>query len=872
MSRINTQDDRLVRGLRSFEQQRSFLAQPRSFQAAGSGLQGLSQALGSAARTIRTAEANVDARRKEKTDLAEYNKLLEARNRANTDPATYGDEYIEMYQSALEGREDGDPLRTRILNLDADNFVSGRIEDEEKTLRGQITTAMRKSFIELGATYDSLSDEELLEYVNLPDTDRSTRLYNEYLDSFLENEPEIHDSILEHDELELLLKQEVDRRSQSFQAGHNEILNARREIRTQDTIDGIVTLYETKNTWDETQIQALASRNGVPVETVQSAVLDRTLTSMKTDLEQGRMTLGDASEKFQFLQGKAEEYGRDAEQVLFKAQGEFISLAMQDVTNDSEGKMYSGLEEGLSLEEIVSNSDTYLLSVLLDVTGVSYGDDVSILTAEAGIGMPNSILARLRDTHKAVQQEVQAVQRARDSRSKVTVGSSYEELLDSIAVDSIRRGDFAGLQAVYGGDNPLQTAFNAGRIDAVRVQSTHPTKKGLGNKILESFEEGGDHERAWAISAIMTYNERSFLNSLSDLPKEDQIGLLLVHDALQGVDFTSVPLDDDTFIQDIQAKLVQGRTLASDIGVVGSSKVSNIVGPKTRKALGIGKSDPMSEALSIEILLSSSKLSDIELSEDDRVDRVVKDLKTSGNTIFFNAATGQYDVFYDAGVVKYLPYSEGHSREQILDEFNFKTTFAGIPVGLAPGVGETEDVVSENIRVFSGNWTPLLGSTIAEDLGITTTGPANALLEVAAQLTATKHSGSSEDEVLVEAYKNLFTNEQDSEDFLQLDIGLEGGRPHLMATGVIAGKPITGQDAIVLAPWEPHWNQSIGRSQEQLDRARKLESAVGHGMNAGLYLANPNTLGGKTLTFIQDTLEAQEEARQANPDAFKIRP
>ncbi len=871
MSRIDTQSDRLGRVAQSLDQQRSFLVQPRSFQPAGPSLGGLAQALGMVSRTIRTTSDKTAAKRKEKTRRAEYNKLLEAKNRVNKYPSKYADEYIEMYQSVLDGLEDSDPFKTEVLRLDADGFVKSRIEAEETTLRGQITTSMRKMFVEIGNTYDSLPPDERLQYSTEPDTVRSTRLYNEYLDGIQENDQEVHDAILKYPQLEFLLRQEVDRRSAGFQQEHDTMLKAQSNIRFQNTVEGIVTEYETVGTWDEGQMDALATRNGIPVETVRNAVLENTLTSMSIDMKQGRLTLGDVSSRFQFLQEKAEEYGTNAEQLVYKAQGEFISLAMQDVLNTSESKMYEDIQSGLPLDEVIKNSDRYLLSTLSDVTGVDYSEDDSILTADAQIGIPNVLLTKLRDMHKAVQSEVESVQRERNARRDTTIGSTYDQLVEGSALNGIRRGDWNDLRPKYGGDTDIQTAFNAGVMDNVSVSSMFPNSDGHAKNILEAFVEGGPGERAWSIGAISAFKEPTFRHSIRNLNVEDRIGLMLVYDKLQGVDLDSVDLSDDTFVQDLRTEFARGETVANSISGVGTSKATNKFNKKVLERLGVKDTDNVSENLKLELELAKSQIDDLDLSDSDTAKALEMNMKTSGKTVFFDATKGLYDVFDDSSVVKNLPYSTGITREELLKDLDTSTGFiSDSAYNLGKGVQAFGNTPGSSFLTH----TPILGSVIADDLGISFDSNKDAMLEVAARVASTKvpniqDMDTADDEVILEAYRKLFRNDSEQESFLRLDIGTDNGEAYIVAVGFINGHPYTGDDAILITKWNPEWNNVVGKSYESIQRAEKFEAAA---VNTTLYFTNPNTLGGKAVRLVGEVIGAQEEAYKANPSAFKVRP
>lgn len=860
MSRINRQDERLVRDVRPLEQQRSFLVQPRRFASAGSGLRGLGQAFEKVAKTVRSAEERVKKERKEKTDTATYNKLVEARNRANTDPATYGDEYIEMYQSTLEGLEESDPLRTRVLGLDADNYVSSRIEAEEQTIRGQITTGLRKTFVEIGNTYDSMTEEERLEYINLPATDRYKRLYNEYLDAVLENDEDVHNSILKYPQLETLLSQEVDRRSQTFQSGHDAALAAKAQIRFQDTVDGIVTEYETGGTWNEDQMQALATRNGIPVEVVRKSVLDRTLMSLRMDLEQGRLTLGDTSEKFLFLQEKAAEYGRDAEAAVTAAQNEFINIAMADVRLDVEGRMEKSIAEDVPLDQVLANANTYLLSVLGDVTDVEYGPDDSILSAETKVGMPNAILAELRKNYKGVQDHVREVQRQRAARENLTIKSGYEQMKDASAIPAIRRGEWSRLQAEYSANTPLEAAFRAGLTDYVIMNGNFQLSPGYAEEVHTLLIEGGPGERAWALGAIGAYRAEEFRHSIRSLPPEQQEGLMAVHNVVMGTRDISSAMETDEFLQSVSAAYDSGSRLLDGVGGVGSNPAPKALPKGLPKKLGYSKKTEFSSDADIHIRLVMSQFDALNLSEDEVLEKTAAAIRKTGSTLFYNSLTGKVDVFDDVSTKKILPQSWGHSEKQLKHEFDFRSTLLGMDVIQAPDFDENRNVVEETFRQFTGNWTPILGSVIAEDLGREVSGPANALLEVATDLFIENYTGlPAGDESLTKFYSNLFTSSKDSDSYLELGIGTEGGKAFLVATGVLNGRPLSGQNAVILTDWQPHWNQAIGKSKEQLERIETIERVT---TGTALYFADPNTLGGASAKFLRDAAEASAEAQR----------
>lgn len=852
MSRINTQDDRLTRGVRPLEQQRSFLVQPRSFQAGRSGLSGLAEALGSVSRTVRAAKANVDARRKEKTDTAEYNTLLEARNRANLDPATYGDEYVEMYQTSLENREEGDPLRTQILRLDADNFVKGRVQQEENLLKARVTTEMNDMFIDIGTTYDDLSPEELLGYSNMPATERYKVLYNEYLDSFLENDPDVHEAILNFPQLEALLSSQVSRKSSEFQPAHDRALAERRSIDFQKAVEGMALIYSTTNTWDEGGIAALAKRGGIPVETARAAVLDQTLGSIQLDMQKGRITLGEAYNTFERLREATQGYGLATEQSIAQVESKLVDLAVQDAKNDSSSKMNTGLNGGVPLEDIVNNSDEYLLGILSEVTGVAYGEGDSILTADAPIGMPNAVLASLRDIHGDVQRKISEVDRLRTARSGTNAGTEFQEFTKALSYHGIRTGDFTILEG-YDGATIGAKAYNAGFSEFAYMANRFPNQTAHANQILEGFLGGSTEERAYSLGALNAYPEDAVLNATRELDREDQLGLMFVRRALEGLDPSQADFSNPEFINDLQGKFDQGQKIADAIGEIGSGAASTVVSKSVRKGLNLPAKATLSDQLVLELALQSSRLENLEGDDGDKDARLVATFLTSGNTIYLDGATQQYSVLRDPQ--RLLPQSSGHSQKEV--DWSLDTTRGTFATRQEPAFGEEEGLANTAMRVGFTNATPLLPAIIAGDLGIEITGNAEAMTEVAALLTGqalTQNAAIGEDPLALEPFKNAFTNPEGSREYLRLGIGMDNGTPYLVATGYLADQEYIGQSAILLAPWNPAWNANVGESRESVERAV-----------AGL----------KFGAFVGEALHTLDEANSVNRELgvdLKIRP
>jgi len=847
MSRLDTQSDRLVRGPGSFEQQKSFLVQPQQFAAGnGNNVSQIVAGIAKVAGQVTEIKKEEKAKRKENTDITTYNKLLEARNRANNDPALYGDEYIEMYQSSLDSLEESDPLRTRVLALDADGFVKNKIKAEADTVTARVQTGMKKVFLSIGDSYESLSDEDRLEYIMLPESQRAERLYNEYLDAFLETNPDIHDSILNTPELELLLRNEVDRKSSSFQPGHNELLGNQREIRFQDTIDGIVTGFETTGKLDAKGMQGLADRNGIPVEHVQQTVLRRTLRSLELDLDQGTLSLGEVNERLNVLRGQAEVYGLDAEQAVFDSEVKFVNAAMEDVALTTEGEMYSQLKDNTPLPDILASIDQQLLSVLSDVTGVEYSEDDSILTVGAELGMPNKVLEALRTQYKAVRTHTDQVQRDRDARGRVKPKSSFDEMREAGPLNAIRNGDIAELQKNFGGDNDQQTSFNAGMAYTRMIQRSHPNNKEFVSDVVTSFVEGDINEFAYAIGGISLHNEGAFRAFVSDLPLEERAAMLRVQDELMGIDLNKTPIDD-ALRQRLRARYDEGTKLAADIGEIGSGEATSKFTKQILKTFKAPKGSKVSEEAQLEIQLTASRVQQGNLSDEEYRDRVVMAMQTSGNTLFLDAATGKVEVFDDnrPSDQRLLPQSMGHSEADIARDL--RTSRRGFISRSVRGVASIgSDEPSGALRFLTH--TPILGEVIARDLGIATQSTDTAMLDVAAVATSNAISeGLGSNPLYVESVKQLFESD-DATNRLELGIGLDNGRPYLMATGYINGHAYTGQNALLIAPWKQQWNNAVGKSKEYIDMLNEIEQAQ---QDFGFWWANPETTGGQARQLIE---------------------
>lgn len=161
--------------------------------------------------------------------------------------------------------------------------------------------------------------------------------------------------------------------------------------------------------------------------------------------------------------------------------------------------------------------------------------------------------------------------------------------------------------------------------------------------------------------------------------------------------------------------------------------------------------------------------------------------------------------------------------------------------------------------------TPILGRVMSQDLGIEVTSNETAIEEVAAQLLSKRLSPDTPvTPASLVAYKTLFTRDNDVASQLKLCVTVHNGRPFLVATGNINGHPYQGEDSLLLAPWNPEWNQAIGTSHEQVERALKASEVGVKGM---AYLAKPGTLGNRGVKFLQLALETANQALDASAEA-----
>lgn len=843
MSRIDTQSDRLLRGEEGFERQRTFLVQPERFASRQtSSADALIRALGQTVGVV----ADVRADRKAKDDLvkrekqqATMNQLLEARNRANTDPEQFGEEYKRLYQDAIAGTEESDGFRQDILRLDADNFVSGRVEADQRLARSRVSETMSNTFASLSNTY-ALDADNASEYIALGSTDRFDRIYDEVFDSFPET---IQDEILKDDTLKAMLTRSVTATSNKYQRDNDTLVKQQEATQLQKDVDGIAVEFGVSNSFPDETIGAISTRYGIPLDKARLTVLDRTLSSMLLDMEQGVLTPQDAHNKLQLLQSKAEGYGLDAERMVFQTQTNLANLVTQESALDVSGMIEKGLSEGTSLDELADATNDYLLSTLSDYTGLAYNTDTDkIGIVEAPIGLPNTVLAQFRQVQNSVNSRLDAVRKARQKTKSLNSTSTQEQILKDGGRTFIRSGDRAGLethalhyQVDGAGLSDSELAFVVGQREMHAAAQLGPNSP-QGKHFIEAFFEDGAYGKAYAVGAIAQFREDAhFQQAFADLSPEDLWAFTEIRSTLHTAvsDEQGNPvllterLQDPEFLTSLEAQYSDSvarynRVLEWEKDA-GSNPIKEKAWNGIRKNLlkhfGLPSDAVISEDFKRRALVETTRYSDSDTDGDQNTSDLMNFItqRLSDNRVPIRRGNTYHLVEDSRGMLPYRQYSEEDVQRDLnevgltlgartFNAFSGWIEFLTMSHPLSP-IDTSIDLGVSGTR----KRTPSIVPAVADSLGLE---PGASLPETVSPLvrdTLVRLSGNST--LTPEATRDLFSNDVEDKNYLRLNLQETKEGFSLVATGLVGNQAFVGPDVIFISQWDPSWNQHIGQRE-----------------------------------------------------------
>jgi len=870
MSRLDTQGDRLVRGPGSFEQQISFLVQPQRF-AAGNGnnvsqiVAGIAQVAGQVTGIKEQARVKRDRVDAEK-DLTIYNQVLEARNKAEGDPEKYGPEFARMYDYALSNVNTPE-AKTQILRLDGDNtldqyYANQRAKDDSVAL-----ASMSNAFIEFDATYDPIDTE----YITLNDTERYDRIYNETLSDLEAVDPNIVSRINEDEEFRNVFMKSVKAINNKYAALSSQHIanqtNERNNRMRQGTIQQLLSSPDPLAFFDSFA-QGLSSATLNTLDAERQNLLNGALQSMQVDLTRGATDMPETLRLLSKMQTVADTMGTDGQAAILAAKNKILSEYAQETGRMIFRTQRESLGEGLAPSEVRAELNNLALAQWENATGLEAPADADISSFDAGVGINLDLAQALNDQYQVSNRELAALENQIASASKVNASSGYETAREGQALFQIRGGNVSGVRQslINKGYNPADIpdgllSYQAGQVDAVSL-AQYSNQDRLAQDIHSAFISDGVEGRKWAIGGLLAYNDATFRSTLRGMDPKATHAMIALREFASGQPveeiFTSgTPEQIDEFFQEARAAYDSGTRDAEALGEVGStpidSKLQEQATTQVRNKFNIPDDAPLGSSLTNAIALSSSRIisTDVDMSEAEKAKAVRDHLTADGYTIYRDGLSGQWEAIKDDS--KSHPLSRGVSAEAL--DYALTTDF-GIARGARVGNDPVTDLFAftgSNLGIIGG--TPLLSASIAAYAQVSVDNP-DELSDVVGVLVS-RELANIETGFLPEGYAKKFKDGD-----LKLSVAMLGGKPMLVATGIINDIPYAGDDAIVLTDWVPSWSNAVETTREDLVFPMKAAETVA---NVASFVVGASKLSASAL-------EEREAARASNPSAFRIRP
>lgn len=879
MSRLDTQSDRLVRGPSGFEQQRSFLVQPQRFAAPNQTrvdqiVAGLAQVSGQLVKAQEQKKAKRDRVDLEK-DQVLYNQVLEARNKAEGDPERYGPEFARMYDYALSNVNTPE-AKTQVLRLDGDNtldqyYANQRAKDDSVAL-----ASMSNAFIKFDATYDPTNTE----YITLNDTERYDRIYNETLSDLEAIDPKIVSRINEDEGFRNAFMKSVKAINNKYAASSSQFIANQTDERNsrmrQGTIQQLLSSPDPIAFFDSFA-EGLASATLNTVDSERQGLLNGALQSMQVDLARGATDMPETLQLLSKMQTVADTMGTQGQSAILAAKDKILSEYAQETGRMIFRTQRDSLGEGLAPSEVRAELNNLALAQWENATGLEAPADADISSFDAGVGINLDLAQALNDQYQVSNRELAALENHIASASKVNAKSSYETAREGQALFQIRGGNVSGVRQslINKGYNPADIpdgllSYQAGQVDAVSL-AQYSNQDRLAQDIHSAFISDGVEGRKWAIGGLLAYNDATFRSTLRGMDSKATHAMIALREFVEDYStgekentqriedlFTSgTPEQIDEFFQEARAAYDSGTRDAEVLGEVGSTPVDNKLqkqaAESVRRKFKIPADDTFGSSLTNAIALSISRIisTDVDMSEAEKAKAVRDHLTADGYTIYRDGLSGQWEAIKDDS--KSHPLSRGVSAEAL--DYALTTDF-GIARGARVGNDPVTDVfaiVGSTVGITGG--TPLLSATIADYAQVSVDNP-DELSDVVGVLTS-RELANIETGLLPEAYAKLFKDGD-----LKLSVAMLGGKPMLVATGIINDIPYAGDDAIVLTDWVPGWASAVETTREDLVFAEKASQTVA---NVASLIVGASKLSSRAL-------EEREAARESNPAAFRIRP
>ena len=830
MSRLNTQDDRLVRGPTGFEAQRSFLTQPQRF-AVGQGtrvdqvIAGIAQAAGTVTGIRENEQRRLD-KIKAKTRDEEYANLIELETKAERDNSLIP-ELAERRQAARETYpEDARFSRIRTKEVAVEAFESRAVAAIVNSVRGM---------------EDTFNPEDQTYLTNEIDSK------NKITDAILTSMPEGMQSDIEgSDILQSQLKLSV---NAIYNKKYAPLIEERRTaVKAQNyerdlTGAAAITLSGSITTEGlDTIVQNLSDLNGTTPQKTQRDVLNQAIVKTQTDYQDGRISVSQAVGQIENLTkyDNSLDFAASVAQQRAALTDEAIKTGRIRTSSAWSSVVASGIppvnnaNEDLTYEQAL---DDIYVSQLEQITGQDLPDDVRFADLELSGFALDVQAGMLNDYNSAYSSLAQTPETLR-------VPTNIQDYLDNTTISVFERGEakiLTDYASVVGADlTTLDGWATLGRQEEqnIRTAGFGPDAYAETAKYyFSAFQNGTAEVRSVAAGYISSLRREELAAYTQGMSTEDRAQFIELNKQLTTLSEGPLSVEE---LDRVGEAAIQARFSAGDPGTyqftdAEATQISS--GIKSEYGLQGVMSDTLKRGVGLYI-------SAIPTDTPDRVKKGIDEF-LSNNIVYQDPSTG---VLRHAIRNSAHPMSD-HSQSELNKDLNDLTpldNYTTRQVTQQHGSGLRSYSITSTIKADPK---PLLPQTIAEDLELGFTpdhisqvwssllldskDPAALMMKQVAQDRGVQLDS-------VDRVSELFRAPTTAPNYLRLyvDPSENDGFPQMFVRGQINGYPFAGDQSVFIGNWNPGWNSMIGRTEET--EKQRLEELGIDGIKAA-YDQLPNT-------------------------------
>ncbi len=849
MSRINTQDDRLVRGPDSFQTRTavdSVRIAPERKDTITQLISSVSQAAGAVAGVVDQQRNNEKSVRDE-ADRVSYNTLLELGRKAEEDP-TLIPEYTKQRNELLNNLPKDSSIFSKVVNLPTKKEYEKAVTDN---LTAEHAGVIRKSVLDITANTFDVNTQ-------YPSVDEARQdIFNKTLEAMTPAHKELLDTVpaLRED----FVRQTYGYADSTYKLGIDARSRQEVEISNNNTRIGVaITLRSGGVDNFDTLVDSLSNKTGEPTDVERTNLFASAGNQIKAELDGNILSVTDAISQSKSLRQVAIDSG---DPNLLQMSSQLSSAVVDETAVDAGRKMLLEMEDSISLgrnlDFIQDLANDLALSTYTEATGLPTNPDTdSIHTLSAGTGVDQDLAVALSAQVRSVEANLSRLQVTRDQT----------EPYDNMSSFTSNRGDtFFSLQgqpsdpvgfsshlnqitdsenaAEISQMNPRDQIIHTGELDARFAGMNFRHSPDRADFLVDSAQNGGRKGIVYTASAVASLNikDDEFSYFVSDLPTDQANALRSLRDAARTMSEGGIlNLTDDnvdervTILQNAYSEgLEQANLVLNSLGTVGDSNadtaLSKDMDKAVRKSLGFGKNLQFSEDANAFLLEQTSaiNLSTIgaELTPSQVADILVRD-NMKNNSFYINKETGLLDV--SRNNLGAAPEVFGFSTETMDRALSRspETLWSASKNGalkLIEGVGRlSPDQVAtsiiaggtpetpRNVTRKEGNaLTDRVQSMVQIELGVgipVFDSTVNDVPEAVMPLLLPKINSLLETPLTHQQVIDLFDANETDPAFLRLDIV----RGQLKARGKFGGFSRVGEDAINLMEWDSGLYNLVG--------------------------------------------------------------